>query len=247
MQKAKERTPTIDHGTSKVVLILALFQVSALACEATSNVGLDRVDAGSDATTFSADTASTDTRSGEKDTSVGDSSTPPELLRVFLSTNTYRGDFAKDVSDAAKEADRICQVNADAEELGGQWMAWFSTPTSNAIDRLRGNGPWYGIDDSYEIEDRMMFKNRAMLQTGPLANIWSYANGTSNSIEREVWTGTTARGTASDAHCDNWTSSDRQIGGTRGTTYGQQFSGWTDVGRMSCQRYAYLYCFEQGK
>jgi len=134
-------------------------------------------------------------------------------------------------------ADAQC-TTAGQSYGGGQWRAWLSSSTVNAIDRLVDVGPWYRLDQQTEL-----FENRAALTRGPLVAIDdpTYANSGTRTL---FWTGTLIDGTASPTNCSDWTS----YVGDRAATVGRTDmagQGWVDPTPLSCSKYLSLLCFEQ--
>lgn len=166
-------------------------------------------------------------------------------LRVFVTDIAYSADLATaaGLSGGLEGADALCQLNADAAQLGGVFKAWISDATVDAIDRIAGDGPWANLDGD------VVFNNRANLATAPALALGyrrpPVPGGTTAGPDfREVWTGTAAGGRASGTACSGWTSASVGQGGTAGQAAAQN-GQWTDVGQISCGANAHLYCFEQ--
>ncbi len=155
---------------------------------------------------------------------------PPNAKRVFVTRTTYTG-----VLGGLNAADAHCQNAATAVSLGGDWKAWLSNFENPAIDRITGTGPWYNL------EDELVFANRAALATSPLIGIDIQENGEQLVIGDRVWTGTRAGGAIHSDTCNGWFSSGQGVFGLTAATDGR----WTESDSMGCSsNQARLYCFE---
>lgn len=106
-------------------------------------------------------------------------------------------------------ADAHCQRLAESVGAGERaWRAYLSTSAVDARDRI-GDGPWYnarGVEIAASVADlhgdNNLTKETQLDQNGEMVN------GRGDSPNRhDILTGSNADGTASDATCDNWTSS----------------------------------------
>lgn len=66
--------------------------------------------------------------------------------RVFVTATSYAAKSLGGGASRVAGADGFCANAAAAAGLGGNWVAWLSTSTVNAIDRVTGTGPWYLVD-----------------------------------------------------------------------------------------------------
>jgi hypothetical protein len=134
-------------------------------------------------------------------------------------------------------ADAHCQMLAAAVGAGDTWRAYLSTtasggqPAVNARDRI-GTGPWYnfnGVMVAESVAD-LHSDNNQLSKENSLNEKGEMVNGRGDDPNRhDILTGTNLDGTASDATCDNWTSSgegsanvghhDRQGGGANPTSW----------------------------
>ena len=159
--------------------------------------------------------------------------------RVFHFLNGSLGAIkdANDTQTGLEAADADC-TTAGQMYGGGQWRAWLSDSSMNAIDRLADVGPWYRLD-----QQTKLFSNLAAVREGPLVPIEDPTDA-SVGTRSLFWSGTLLDGTASGANCSDWSS---YIGGGTATvgrtdTAG---SGWIDPTPFSCSKYLSLLCFEQ--
>jgi hypothetical protein len=178
---------------------------------------------------------------------------------VFTTANTYTGDlaFAGSGVDGLEGADNLCQDAADTAGLpAGEYVAFLSTSTVNARDRLPPNSFGYVLPDGIT----MIATGRADLLDGGISHAIDQ-DELNNPIppggcleEGCVWTSSYPDGTTrwpppiygAVRSCDEWTSDD----GT-GAYYGGvgrpvlTDSGWTDVGIVECDEPQHLYCVQQ--
>ena len=132
-------------------------------------------------------------------------------------------------------ADQICATAAAASGLPGQFRAWLSTATANAIDRLQGARGWIRTD-SAPFADTLDDLGAGRIFTPlRLDERGAIASGL-------VMTGTNAAGRAEPASdCNDWSdgaTGDAMAGTTEGTT-----TVWTSVTTIRCSDPARLYCF----
>jgi hypothetical protein len=160
-------------------------------------------------------------------------------------------------------ADQLCSDAAKSAGLPGTYVAWLSTSTVNAIDRVTGNGPWLTAesDEGGVVE---VFASHADLAADHIeTDIPAPSRDTSMEAQPGVWTGTTNQGQSTGYDCDGWTSSGLDgdpIHPTQGTfgeftlevldwskTWSQMASddpGNPPVAPEHCIEALHLYCFE---
>jgi hypothetical protein len=167
----------------------------------------------------------------------GDLSAPTARKRVFHLSNGTLGAIptSTDPRTGPEVADEECTMGGQAYG-GGQWRAWLSGSTDNAIDRLADVGPWYRLDQQTEL-----FESRAALVDGPLVPI---EDPTDAGVRNLFWTGTLLDGTASTANCSDWRTYVGQVTATVGRT-DTAGRGWVDPTPLTCGTYLSLLCFEQ--
>ncbi len=182
-------------------------------------------------------TKPTGTDAGSPNQSIDAAVSPSGPLRAFVTPPIYTGSFALGLGEPTAEADRLCQVYADANELGGQWVAWLSSEASTAPSRLRGEGPWLSLDE----EQSELFSNRASLEAGPQRLTWRTASGGFANSQCN-WTGTNARGDREQS-CENWSQGTTNDLGMAGST-ARSLQSWTANQDEFCNRSCGFYCFE---
>ncbi len=151
-------------------------------------------------------------------------------------TSFTRGDLS-----GPEAMDSVCQVHADGAVLGGEWTAWVSTESVDAIDRIVGDGPWVRMDGE------LLFLNRAKLALTPEHSI-SLDEYLVSQAGEQAWTGTTLGGIYGGDDCQGFATASEEVRGIIGnTSYTNSY--WTDdrtqFGFDRCGFQARLYCFEQ--
>jgi hypothetical protein len=156
------------------------------------------------------------------------------LKRIFVTSVKFDGNLG-----GLAGADAKCASAAAGANLPGEWRAWLSNGTTDALDRIADVGPWYlvgGLD--------RVFNNKANLTTTPLAPITRNQNGESRGWgSADVWTGTRAGGTRGVQTCQNWTSATFQDTGLTGTSASD--TDWTEDLNGACNAPRSLYCLQQ--
>jgi hypothetical protein len=162
---------------------------------------------------------------------------PSGAKRVFVTEVTHDGNLG-----GLTGADSFCQNAADAQSLGGTWVAWLSSGGVNAVDRVTSAGPWYALDGT------KVFNNKANLHTIPLAQILDETGNIPKwQGQTNPWTGSDQGGVSGSGDCSGWTSSSINAYASSGTA-----GGWSNDqdwggggGPLSCDTKAALICFEQ--
>lgn len=158
------------------------------------------------------------------------------VKRVFVTSLTSMGDLVGTAggADGIEAANEIC--NSEAENLGGVWVAWLSTTTSNAPSRINDVAPWFLVDGTTEV-----FSSHAQLSEQPHVAIDMSESG-NRFVAGRVWTGTNG-GAATLERCGEWTSSSVVELGSYGDL--ASASAWSYSNTQYCSEQAHLYCFEQ--
>jgi hypothetical protein len=136
--------------------------------------------------------------------------------------------------------DAICRSKASSAGIpnAGNFKAWLSSGTTNAIDRLTGNGPWVRLDGV------KVAGTKADLATGRLATAIALTEGGSYLSHWGVWTGTLSSGLKAGNTCQGWTDASSSLSGSGGTACIAD-DGWTAGGSSSCSSTVRrIYCFE---
>ncbi len=157
--------------------------------------------------------------------------------RVFVSSQTFAGATLGGLSGADDE----CQALADAEDLGGIWLAWLSDGEAQGSPSERfvqSPLPYVRIDglevaaDWADLTDGSLDEAIDVDETG--TDIDALGNVT-------VWTGTNPDGTQYAGNCSNWSTDGGGFWGTATATD----ATWTATSGQGCTSEAHLYCFEQ--
>jgi len=153
---------------------------------------------------------------------------------VFVTSQTFAGDLGGIVG-----ADQICNNLAQNAGLPGTYIAWLSTSTVNARDRLNSNGPYRLVIGTIIADDL-----QDLLDGFLDAPINIDENGTLILGNQEVWTGTLADGSAALGRCSDWTANSNSVFGTAGNATSTAQS-WTVFVNLNCSMFNRLYCFQQ--
>ena len=152
---------------------------------------------------------------------------------AFVTSSTFSGDLG-----SISGADQICQNQAVAAGLPiNTYVAWLSTPSIKAVDRMGSARGWVRVDGKpfadtlADISAGRMFHPLRVDEYGNFDDTsWGY-----------VWTGN-INWAGQGESCSSWTSSDRQSMGEYGTSDGMGYV-FRDFGSLSCRELARLYCF----
>jgi hypothetical protein len=176
-----------------------------------------------------------------RDSADGDAGSEVQTVRkrVFHLVNGALGKIrdSSDTRTGLEVADADC-TTAGKMYGGGQWRAWLSSSSMNAIDRLADVGPWYRLD-----QQTKLFESRTAITQGPLVPIEDPADA-GVGVRGLFWSGTMLDGTASAANCTDWTE---YVGGIKATVGRTDIAGpgWVAPTLQSCSTYLSLLCFEQ--
>lgn len=176
---------------------------------------------------------------------------PPRMVRRTRSLRT--GDQLHLAPDPCSRhlggvagADARC-TEATQRLSGGAWIAWLSTPTVNAIDRVAEVGPWFDLAGMH------LFSDKAQLASTPDTGLWFDQGGIGLGTEA-IWTGTGTGGTyseraalpgerPSEPACRDWTwgfDGQSAVAGSTGF-----IRGWTQSYNLQCSVHGHLICIEQ--
>ena len=158
---------------------------------------------------------------------------------LLWSDDARRGDYG------VAQFDADCAATAADAGFSGTWIAWLSTSTTDAIDRIGGDGPWIGVGMERASGNLdVAFDNKAALAGESQSAISAFANGNLIGVASEVWTGTITGGTAAADTCSDWTA---QTG--RGSL-GQPGvpADWTDVdATLNCSLPSHFLCIQSSE
>lgn len=158
------------------------------------------------------------------------------IKTVFVSSEIYSGNLG-----GLAGADAKCNALASAAGLKGTYMAWLSDSTRSPATRF--NDYEY---NNYALTDgtSIAYSWADLIDSSLLHAINLDEDGQATSSSH-VWTNTWQDGTAANFSCADWTSSDAENLGGRGTTYLTNLL-WTNNGAPFCNAAQYpIYCFEQ--
>jgi hypothetical protein len=174
------------------------------------------------------------TESSSDSTGTGD----PAGSLVFITRATFNGALG-----GLSGADAACAEAASAAGLSGTFVAWMSSSTENAIDRIEENGPWF------DLAGTEIFSSKEHFATSPLSGLWLDEDGESLPSER-IWTATNYGGVYAAAlvgepPCAEWTSASMANQARIGQIGSSDDAGWTGFAATTCDQQARLLCVEQ--
>lgn len=155
--------------------------------------------------------------------------------RVFVTSTTQDGDLG-----GLDGADMLCEELAGGAGLGGgPWVAWLSTDSVDAVDRLLpGSGPFVRAADTATV----IADDIADLTDGSIANpILLDENGVGSMSL--IWTSTLSTGLGAGPNCAGWQSNSPNDGGGGGDPTASD-PGWTSFLGNNCDLPQGVYCFE---
>ena len=153
-----------------------------------------------------------------------------------MTFGTYTGALTSyvEAADGLAAGDLICNLRAKAAGRGGTWVAWLSSASKDAIDRVTSLGPWKRFDG------QVAFTSHAQLYGEPLVPLDVDERGKRIDDGTRVWTGTRAGGLKHAETCNGWTSA---AGNGRYGLDARDFT-WTDSWWAYCDAELRLICFE---
>jgi len=245
--------PAASPRPSRVALVLCAAAASLFACAAaagcsdstgapagaTSNDGGGDADGvGSTGADASAD-APSDAATRADGADGADGSTVVKKI-VFVSTATSNGTMTFGglfVTAGRASADKLCNQEARGIGLPGTFIAWLSTFTENAPERLPDNAAWY-LPNSLSV----VFPSRVAIPAGPGVPIDREAGG-SFAGSAGAWTGTEHSGVRAQNNCSDWSVGTAASAARRGRTDAVGF--WTAERDDTCDQQLRIYCFEK--
>lgn len=165
----------------------------------------------------------------------------PSAKRLFVTSRKYQGSLtlAGNAATGLEGGDNLCQYHADEAGLGGKWVAWLSTSSVDAIDRIPDVGPWYFVDQCTEV-----FASKAAISIeGPKVEIRADEHGAQQI--RSAWTGTDRYGKRDYWHCSDWATNSSFKLGIAAVHYVSLPNTWTEGSTHDCDFTNALICFEK--
>lgn len=153
-----------------------------------------------------------------------------QAKRVFVTSSSVNGAFG-----GLAQADNICNSVGSAI-VGTSWVAWLSTSSVNALDRI--------TDQMYQMTNGdSAFAGKAQISsTGRPDDVVKF-NQNGQPVTGNTWTGTSNNGTAITVNCNDWTSNSSAVDGTVGDP--NSIGLWSTAGFSHCNALNHLICFEQ--
>ena len=131
------------------------------------------------------------------DLAFGDLAPPPQPgRRMFVTAQPYIP------TGGVAAADSLCQGEAKSANLTGQFLAFLSTSTTPAMQRISGNGPpWKRVDEVLLVRQIQDFSNgRLLAAPNVTADGKTYA-------DFKVWTGSNTPNVVGTDTCKDWMAS----------------------------------------
>jgi hypothetical protein len=155
-------------------------------------------------------------------------------MRVFVTETTYSGALG-----GLDSADRYCRAAANSAALTGTYRAWLSDSTTDALDRITIDGPWYTTGGE------LAWGSKAELPGPPLSPLLSPSGGdVLGAGASGPWTGTDANGAATGQDCDDWTNATTEVSATLGTAKMDDTNWGGGAQALRCNAKAPLICFQ---
>jgi hypothetical protein len=159
----------------------------------------------------------------------------PASRRVFVSSTASTANLGGPTA-----ADGKCQTLANAQSLGGTWLAWVSNnETSPAARFTRAQVPYRLLDGT------LVANNWEDLTDGTLAHVIDRDEKGKTVTAAEVWTGTAVTGQSAGDGCTGFTTNDKDANAAQQGVTDVAAIKWTNVYLQFCDRNARIYCFEQ--
>lgn len=162
--------------------------------------------------------------------------TPCTICTVFVSSTTSSGNFG-----GLSGADASCNTLAGNAGLDGTFVAWLSSSTIDAKDRI--------VDAEYRLVNgtTVVANDLADLIDGSLDNKIDMNENGVGSLNNNVWTGTESDGTEDSAAntCSGWTNGDGDPNRGQMGASNQTGGNWTVNGNAFCSASSLsFYCFQ---
>lgn len=154
------------------------------------------------------------------------------VKRVFVTESMWSANLgaAAGFPTGPAGADALCQRAATAAQLGGLWRAYLTVGDAAPAVRIRGEGPWYLVDESRPVGDR------SILAGGGEVAISLNERGAPVTTGR-VWVGEPGG-----ANCEAWLSASA---GSFATVQEVRDAPGSFVQYWPCSAEARLFCFEE--
>jgi hypothetical protein len=161
--------------------------------------------------------------------------TTPQHKRVFVTSQTYSGALG-----GLDGADAYCQTSAREHGLSGTYRAWLSGGTTDAFDRVVGDGPWVNT------AGQEVFASKAAMREAPLADLRDEVGQEPVNIATVgAWSGSDAEGGHTGSDCAAWTDATDGASASMGSTLAADPSWGGGDAPAKCSTKAPLICYEQ--
>lgn len=168
---------------------------------------------------------------------------------VFVTEGTFTGALFAEAgalgltgfANGHEAGDAICQDEAEAAGLVGNFTAWLSDGSGHAVNRVTDPDlPYILVDTTAVAHDLTDLTDTGADNTVDLDAFAALQAGL-------VWTGTVLAGTSDGVgtHCVNWQNDSSGENGLAGDS-SMSGAAWTiGGGNLSCSEFHHLYCFQQ--
>ena len=158
---------------------------------------------------------------------------PPHLNRLFITSSNYTGSQIGGLSGA----DALCNAHARAAKLPGQFSAFLSTASVNAVDRFAGKSGWIRADGR-PVTDTLAATVSPAPQMFYFAAADEWGHLSSGSSLGSYWTGSSLSGKyVSGKTCGDWTQDDSE-----GLAGNVDIQTWVGYASASCSTPLPLLC-----
>ena len=162
--------------------------------------------------------------------------------RMFVTSETFDGDFGGSLSNADDECQRLADQANGGSGLGGSWKAVMSDDNNDASGRL-------AIDAKVlEIDGTELASGSGDLWDGDVDDRIDHdedgapTNTCGSCDDDRVWTGTDNGGTAASANCGDWSHANPGHNGA--TADVDNPSAWLNETEIDCDKALHLYCID---
>jgi hypothetical protein len=168
----------------------------------------------------------------------------PGPKRVFVTSRAWESELTSyaRAESGVLSGDVVCQQVAEQAGLEGRFVAWLSDESTDAIDRVRGDGPFVRMDGEVLFPDRASLAGPTLapINMNELGEVFGCGSGTT-----KVWTGTRNDGRWGLYDCVGWTSRDDDFDAMLGDICIPDEWSERTGGLRSCDGPYPIYCFEQ--
>jgi hypothetical protein len=234
------------RGRACVLTMVMTSVVTSVACGTRYGASEDEPDGGAPSseagTNVDAPTGSDANDANDaSDSGAPDAATDARKRLVFVTSTKVLGNMDPSLTNGRAGGDQVCQSEAVAAGLAGNFVAWLSTTGNAAIDRLPDDETPWALRSG-----QVVFPRRDHITQGgdPFVPIVEGADGgiVQALPGARIFTGTSKEGLDGLEPCLGWTAANSNL--TVVGTFGSKTKwGWGEVG--PCDERNHLLCFEK--